>query len=141
MAADGLDDAIVRHILLHTRSIAMVGASANPARPSFGVLKFLLARGFDVTPVNPGLAGQSVQGRKVVASLADAGLIQMVDVFRASDQVAALVDEAMRLTIPIVSMQLGVVDHASAERARTAGMTVVMDRCPAIEWHRLALGA
>jgi predicted CoA-binding protein len=65
----------------------------------------------------------------------------MVDVFRASDQVAALVDEAMRLAIPIVWMQLGVVDHASAERARTAGMTVVMDRCPAIEWHRLALGA
>jgi predicted CoA-binding protein len=141
MAVDGLDDAAVRRILTTVRSVAMVGASDNPQRPSFGVLRFLLARGLAVVPVNPGLTGQVVQGQAVVGTLAEAMPVDMVDVFRASDKVGPVVDEAIRLGVGVVWLQLGVVDEAAAERGRAAGMVVVMDRCPAIEWGRLGLGA
>jgi predicted CoA-binding protein len=123
------------------RSVAVVGASDNPQRPSFGVLRFLLARGLTVVPVNPGLVGQIVQGQAVVGTLAEAMPIDMVDVFRASDKVGPVVDEAIRLGVGVVWLQLGVVDHVAAERGRAAGVIVVMDRCPAIEWARLGLGA
>ena len=130
----------IRDILQTTRRIAVVGVSANPARPSHGIMGFLVQRGFEVVGVNPGLAGQSLHGRPVVGTLAEAGPLDMVDVFRASDQAGAVVDEAIALGARTVWLQLGVVDEAAAERARAAGLRVVMDRCPAIEWRRLGLG-
>jgi predicted CoA-binding protein len=100
-------------------------------------MRFLLDRGFDVTPVNPGLAGQTIHGRAVAARLADAAPLDMVDVFRNSRHVGPLVDEAIRLGARTIWMQLGVIDHAAARRARDAGIAVVMDRCPVIEDRRL----
>lgn len=128
-----------RDLLLATRRIALVGASAKPDRPSFGVMRFLLDRGYDVTPVNPGLAGQEIHGRRVVATLAEAGPLDMVDVFRRSEEAGAVMDEAVALGARSVWLQLGVVDEAAAARARAKGAAVVMDRCPAIEWRVHAL--
>jgi uncharacterized protein len=139
MAIDGLGDDDIRRILLGTRRIAMVGASANPARASNHVLQFLLSRGYDVTPVNPGLAGQALFGRTAVSGLDDAVPLDMVDVFRASDQVGPIIEDAIRLRAKTVWLQLGVINQAAAARGRAAGLTVVMDRCPAIEWPRLGL--
>jgi len=141
MRGDGLDDAAVRRILLRTRRVALVGASDNPARPSFAVMAFLLAHGFDVVPVNPHGAGRDIQGRSVVGSLAEAGPLDMVDVFRASAHVGPVMDEAIRLGAATVWLQLGVIDAEAMARGRQAGLDVVMDRCPAIEWRRLGLGA
>ncbi|MGI4977401.1 MAG: CoA-binding protein [Janthinobacterium lividum] len=132
-----MDDAALRDLLTRTKHIALVGASANPARPSHGVMRFLLSRGYAVTPVNPGLAGQTLLGQSVVASLDDAGPLDMVDIFRASDQAGAAVDDAIRLGARSVWLQLGVIDAAAIQRARDAGLDAVMDRCPAIEWPRL----
>ena len=129
----------IRKILATTRRIAVVGASNRPDRASNGVLRFLVQRGFDVVGVNPGLAGQTVHGAPVVASLDEAGTLDMVDVFRASDQVGEVVDAAIRLGARTVWMQLGVVNEAAAAAARAAGLEVVMDRCPLIEWRRLGL--
>ncbi len=129
----------VRTILTTTRRIAVVGLSHKPERPSHGVAAFLIGRGFDVVGVNPGLAGQAVLGRPVVATLAEAGPLDMVDIFRDSAAAGAVVDEAIRLGARTVWMQLAVIDGAAAERARAAGLQVVMDRCPAIEWRRLGL--
>ncbi len=123
-------------LLLRTRRIALVGASAKPDRPSFGVMRFLLDRGYEVTPVNPGLAGQEIHGRRVVATLAEAAPLDLVDVFRRSEEAGAVADEAARLGAKAVWMQLGVRDDAAAARARAAGLAVVMDACPAIEWRR-----
>jgi uncharacterized protein len=139
MNIDGLGDAAIRDILARTRRIALVGASAKPERPSFGVMRFLLRCGFEIVPVNPGLAGQQIQGCTVVADLADAAPLDMVDLFRASEHVGPIVDAAVRLRARTIWMQLGVVDEAAAARARAAGLQVVMDRCPAIEWPRLAM--
>ena len=137
MPTDGLNNADISAILSTTSRIAVVGASNKPERASYGVMAALLARGYDVTPVNPGLAGQTIHGRRVVASLAEAGALDMVDVFRASDSVGPVVDEAIRLGARTVWMQLGVVNQAAAEKARAAGLKVVMDRCPKIEFARL----
>jgi uncharacterized protein len=134
-----LDSAAIRDLLLSTRRIALVGASLNPARPSYGVMGFLLTRGYDVTPVNPGHAGQSVHGRTIVGSLDEAAPLDLVDLFRASEHVLAPVRDAIRLGAKAVWMQLGVVNEQAAEEARAAGLAVVMDRCPAIEWRRLGL--
>lgn len=136
-----MTDAEIRELLLTTRRIAVVGASDRPDRPSHGVLGFLLARGYEATPVNPALAGRPIQGRATVASLEQAGPLDMVDVFRRSAEAGAVVDEAIRLGARSVWLQLGVVDEAAAERARAAGVRIVMDRCPAIEWRRLGLPA
>ncbi len=141
MRVDGLNDSDIRDILTRTRRIAVVGASANPARASHGVLGFLVEKGFDVSAVNPGLAGQLLYGRVVAATLADVLPLDMVDIFRASDQVGPVVEAAIRLGAKIIWMQLGVVNETAAAAARAAGLQVVMDRCPAIEWHRLGLGA
>jgi predicted CoA-binding protein len=135
------EDTAIRELLLATRHIAVVGASDRPDRPSHGVFGFLLARGYDAVPVNPTLAGKAVQGRPVLASLEEAAPLDMVDVFRRSSEAGAVVDEAVRLGARSVWLQLGVVDEAAAARARAAGVTVVMDRCPAIEWRRLGLPA
>ncbi len=137
MRIDALDDAEVRRVLCGTRRIALVGASDRADRPSNGVMHFLLSRGWPVTPVNPQLAGQALHGQRVVASLAEAGPLDMVDIFRASAHAGAVVDEAIALGARSVWLQLGVIDEAAASRARAAGLAVVMDRCPAIEAPRL----
>ena len=135
-----MDDATLRDLLHGTRRIALVGASANPARPSHAVMRFLLAHDYAVTPVNPGLAGQTLLGQPVAADLDEAARtapLDMVDIFRASDQAGAVVDDAIRLGARSVWLQLGVIDTAAVQRARDAGLAAVMDRCPAIEWPRL----
>jgi uncharacterized protein len=139
MSIDGQSDDTIRAILTGTRRIAVVGASDKPWRPSHGVFGFLIARGYDATPVNPLLAGRAIHGRTVAARLEDAAPLEMVDIFRASANAGAAVDEAIRLGASTVWMQLGVVDEAAAVRARAAGITVVMDRCPVIEVRRLGL--
>lgn len=134
-------DSVIRALLTPPKRIVMVGASDKPARASNRVMAFLLSKGFDVIPVNPQLAGQTIHGKTVVKDLAMAGQpIDMVDIFRASEFVAAIVDEAIALGAKSVWMQLGVIDEAAAHKAQSAGLTVVMDRCPAIEWPRLRLG-
>ncbi len=133
------EDDRIRDLLLATRRIAVVGASNRPERASHGVFGFLLARGYDAVPINPALAGQEIHGRKVLASLDQAGPLDMVDVFRRSAEAGAVMDEAVRLGAKSVWLQLGVVDEAAAARARDAGVAVVMDRCPVIEWRRLGL--
>jgi len=123
------------------KRIAMVGASANTARPSFFVLKYLSERGFTMLPINPGLAGGAILGLPVYASLAAApGPIDMVDVFRNSEAAGAIVDEALALDpLPrVVWMQLGVRNDAAAARAEAKGVEVVMNRCPKIEYGRLS---
>jgi uncharacterized protein len=139
MSIDGLDDATIRRILANTRRIALVGASPRPVRASNEVLHFLVRRGYEVTGVNPGIAGRSLHGRPVVARLDEAVPLDMVDVFRNSRHVGPVVDEAIRLSARTVWMQLGVIDEDAAARAREQGITVVMDRCPVIEVRRLGL--
>jgi uncharacterized protein len=134
---DTNSDDTIRTVLTTTKRIALVGASAKPWRASHEVMRFLLSRGYDVTPVNPGLAGQTIHGQLVVASLADAAPLEMVDVFRASVHVGELVDRAIELGARTIWMQLGVIDQVAAATARAAGVTVVMDRCPVIEDRRI----
>ena len=138
---EGMTDDEIRDILLTTRRIAVVGASARPERPSYGVAGFLVGRGYAVTPVNPGLAGRSLHGTAVAPNLGAAGPLDMVDVFRRSQDAGAVVDEAIRLGARTVWLQLGVIDDAAGERARAAGLLFVQDRCPVIEWRRLGLPA
>ncbi len=132
-------DVTIRDILSIPRRIALVGASAKPWRDSHHVMAFLLRQGHDVTPVNPHLAGHAVHDRPVVADLAAAAPLEMIDVFRASRYVGGVVDDAIHLGGRIVWLQLGVIDFDAAERARAAGLIVVMDRCPIIESRRLGL--
>ena len=129
----------IQHVLTTTRRIAVVGASANPNRASHEIMGFLVARGFDVVGVNPGLAGQTLHGRPVVATLDDAVPLDMVDVFRASDQVGPVMAYAIRLGARTVWLQLGVADAEAVAAGRAAGLQVVEDRCPSIEWRRLRL--
>lgn len=133
------DDADLRDILTSVTSIAVVGWSPKPERASHGVAAFLARRGYRVIPVNPGQAGQTALGETVRATLAEAGPVDMVDIFRRSDEAGAVVDQAIATGAKVVWMQLGVVDEAAAARARAAGLRVVMDRCPAIEIPRLGL--
>ncbi len=133
------DDDEIRDILTSVRSIALVGWSPKPERASHGVAAFLARRGYRVIPINPGQVGQIVLGEAVRATLAEAGPVDMVDIFRRSDEAGAVVDEAIAAGAKVVWMQLGVVDEAAAARARAAGLKVVMDRCPAIEIPRLGL--
>lgn len=137
---DGLSRDYIRRLLTDTKRVAVVGASNKPARPSYGVLGYLVSIGYDVTGVNPGLAGQEIQGRPVVGTLDEAAPLDMVDIFRASDQVGPVVDDAIRLGAKTIWMQLGVIDEAAAARARKAGLNVVMNRCPAIEGPLLGIG-
>ena len=132
-------DAEIRDILTRMKTIAVVGWSPKPDRASHGVAAYLKRRGYRVIPVNPSQAGQEALGETVVATLAEAGPVDMVDIFRRSDEAGAVADEAVRLGVKVVWMQLDVVDEAAAERARAAGLQVVMNRCPAIEIPRLGL--
>lgn len=129
-------------ILGATRTIAMVGASPKWNRPSYFAMKYLQEKGYRVIPVNPGHAGKEILGEKVYASLSDIpDPFDMVDIFRNSEAAGPITDEAIAIAkekgIKVIWMQLGVVNHAAAERARAAGLTVVMDRCPKIEFGRL----
>lgn len=142
MAIDGKTDDDITRILEETRTIAVVGASQNPSRAVYGVMGFLIGRGYEVYPINPGLAGQELQGRKVYASLADVPAeIDMVDVFRNSEAAGDTIDEALALPVlpKAIWLQLGVINEAGFKRAEAKGVKVVMDRCPAIEGPRLGV--
>src|SRR5437016_5269095 len=142
MPHDHYEDEDLLRILTSTKVIAMVGASAKPARPSYNVMGFLLKRGYRVIPVNPGFEGQFIHEQRVVAKLSDIlEPVDMVDVCRASAQVFALVDEVLALPVlpKVLWMQLGVVDVDAAARAEARGIEVVMNRCPAIEIPRLGI--
>jgi predicted CoA-binding protein len=138
MAELHYDDAHLRRILRDVRVVAMVGASPKWVRPSHFVLKYLQAKGYRVVPVNPAAAGEVVQGERVYAALRDVPVkVDVVDVFRNSEAAGPIVEEAIAIGAKVVWMQLGVRNDAAAERARAAGLDVVMDRCMKIEWGRL----
>jgi len=135
-------DAYLRDILLSVKTIAMVGASDKETRPSYGVFTFLQAHGYHVIGVNPSLAGKVVHGTAFFKTLADIPVpVDMVDIFRNSEAAGAVADEALALDPKpkVIWMQLGVRDDAAAARARALGVQIVMDRCPKIEYQRLAI--
>lgn len=141
MDIDFEDDEDIARIAKNSRVIAIVGLSPNEARPSWGVARYLQANGYRIIPVNPGHAGGTILGEQVYASLSDipaSERVQMVDIFRRSDAVGPVVDEALD-TLPdlqSVWLQLGIRNDAAAERARAKGITVIQDRCPKIEFPR-----
>lgn len=139
MRAPQTDDDF-RRLLKRVRSVACVGVSANPVRPSHYVARYLSLKGYRVHPVNPGVAGTVLFGREVVAGLRDLpGDVEMLDIFRRSEAVLPIVEEALEVmpALRVVWMQIGVVNHAAADRARERGVAVVMNRCPKIEYQRL----
>jgi hypothetical protein len=139
------DDATLRAIFRRTRAIAIVGVSKNQVRPSFYVARYLRLKGFRVIPVNPAYAGETLLGETVVPDLAalpaELGEIHMLDIFRRSAEAGAVVDQALAHLLDrglsTIWMQIGVSDPEAARRAEAAGLTVVMDRCPKIEFQRL----
>ncbi|MDS7596788.1 CoA-binding protein [Agrobacterium tumefaciens] len=140
MQHDHYNPDYLRKILKEVETIALVGASPNPARPSFGVMRFLLSMGYRVIPVNPGQAGKEILGQKVYARLADIPEpVDMIDVFRAPEYLSDVVEEAILLPErpAVIWGQLSVRDDNAAAKAEAYGMDVVMDRCPAIEYPRL----
>ena len=127
-------DQDIAELLTETRTIALVGASDRPDRPSYRVMRFLQTRGYKVFPVNPQLAGQEIHGQTVHAALADIDEpIDMVDIFRRPIAAGEAVDEAIAIGAKSVWLQLGVINEEAAKRAEAAGLDVVMDRCPAID--------
>lgn len=134
------DDATLRRILTGTRCVAVVGVSSNPVRPSYFVARYLGLRGFRVIPVNPGIAGQTLFGETVRASLADCPPeVDMIDIFRRSDQVPPVVHEGITHlpALRTVWLQIGVVSDAARQMAQDRGLDFVQDRCPKIEYQRL----
>ena len=141
MNHDAYPDDYIRGILTGVKSIAMVGASPVDVRPSYFAFKYLVQRGYDMIPVNPGHVGKSLLGRPFVGRLAEIGRpIDMVEIFRSSAHIIPVVDEALKLSpLPkVIWMQLGGRDDAAAAKAEAAGMKVVMNRCPKIEYGRLS---
>ncbi len=133
-------DDLLRSILTKTRRIAVVGVSANPVRPSYYVARYLNLKGYTVLPVNPGFAGEVLFGQKVAASLSEIdGPVDMVDIFRRSDAVPPIVDEALAVfaNLQTIWMQIGVEHEAAAQKAQARGVTVIQNRCPKIEYQRL----
>ena len=140
MNHDRYDDAYIRGILDEVKTIAVVGASANTVRPSYFVVKYLISKGYDVIPVNPGHAGREIAGAMTYASLADIDRpVDMVDIFRNSEAAAGVVEEALTLDpLPkVIWMQLSVRNDGAAKLAEARGVKVVMNRCPKIEYARL----
>ncbi|OJU06507.1 MAG: CoA-binding protein [Rhizobium sp. 63-7] len=140
MNHDRYNDNYISGILTSVKTIALLGASPNAERPSYGVMKFLLGRGYKVIPVNPGQAGKEILGQTVYATLADIpGPVDMVDVFRAAEYLPAIVDEVLALPQKpkVIWGQLSVRHDEAAAKAEAAGLQVVMNRCPAIEYPRL----
>lgn len=141
MNHDAYDNAYISGILNDVKTVAIVGASANDVRPSFFVTKYLIDKGYEVFPINPGHAGKEILGRMTYARLADVPVpIDMVDIFRASAAVPPIVDEALGLDpLPkAIWMQLTVRNDEAAAKAEAAGIRVVMNRCPKIEYARLS---
>src|SRR5215218_6217101 len=135
-------DQQIRSILERVKTIAMVGASSNWNRPSYFVMKYLQGKGYRVVPVNPGIAGQELLGETVYASLRDlppdlAEQIDMVDMFRPASEAPKIVEEAIAIGAPVFWMQLGIRNDEAAARAEKAGIEIVMNRCPKIEFGRL----
>lgn len=143
MTHDHYSDEAIAAVLGGVSRIAMVGASATTSRPSYFVLKYLVAKGYRVVPVNPALAGHEIAGQKVVAALADLDApIDMIDIFRNSEAALDVVRDAIalkdKLQLRVIWMQLGVRNDRAAAEAEAAGLTVVMNRCPKIEYGRLS---
>lgn len=139
MNHDVYSDAYIRDILVTHRTIAMVGASPNTSRPSYFAMKYLKAKGFRVIPVNPGQAGHEILGETVYVSLAEIEEpIDIVDIFRNSEAALGITQEAIRMGVKVVWMQLGVRNDEAATLAEAAGLKVVMNRCPKIEYGRLS---
>jgi predicted CoA-binding protein len=140
MAFTNPTDGAIASILRDTKTIAVVGAGTDRFKPVYGVMGFLVAHGYDVYPVNPQQAGETVHGKTILADMGDIPVpIDMVDCFRRSEFIPRVVDRAIELGARTVWMQLGVINEAAALKARAAGLLVVMDRCPVIEWSRLGL--
>jgi predicted CoA-binding protein len=140
MNHDSYSDEYLRDILTSVKTIAVVGASPRPQRPSHGVMRYLQGEGYRAIPVNPFAAGSTIHGERCYASLADVPEpVDMVDVFRRADMAGGVVEEAIAIGAKIVWMQLGVRDDDAAARAEAQGIRVVMNRCPAIEIPRLGL--
>jgi predicted CoA-binding protein len=134
------EEATIRKVLTSTKTIALVGASNKPERPSHYVMEYLLQQGYDVIPVNPGLAGKDLLGKICVGSLAEIEQpIDMVDIFRNSDAVPPIVDEAISIGAKSIWMQQGVINEAAAQTARDAGLDVIMNSCPKIEIPKLGI--
>ena len=133
-------DEDIAELLANARTIAMVGASDRPDRASYGVMKFLQDRGYRVIPVNPRITGETVHGEFVWRELSQIGApIDIVDIFRKSEEVGPIVDQAIAVGAKAVWMQLGVEDADAAAKAEAAGLKVVMNHCPKIEFARLGL--
>ena len=134
------DDDLMREILGETQTIAVVGASDKAHRASYGVMKFLQEKGYRCIPVNPRLAGKTLLGEQAYGRLADIPeSVDMVDMFINSEAAGPLTDDAIAIGAKAVWMQLGVINDAAADRARAAGLKVIMNHCPAQEWSRLSL--
>lgn len=141
MNHDAYDPDYIRAVLREVKTIALVGASNNPVRPSYFVLQYLLDKGYAVTPVNPGLAGQDLLGQRVFGSLKDIPHpVDMVDIFRNSEAAGPIVDEALALDPrpKVVWMQLSIRNDEAAAKAEAAGLQVVMNRCPKMEYGKLS---
>jgi predicted CoA-binding protein len=135
-----MHDAEIREILTSVHSIALVGASDNPARPSYGVMAYLLSQGYEVIPVSPKLAGKTVLGQQAVATLKDLPhKVDMVDVFRNAEAAYGVAKEAVEIGAKVLWLQIGVINEHAAILAKDAGLKVVMDRCPKIDIPRLGL--
>jgi predicted CoA-binding protein len=143
MAYPNYPDALIARILRSVKTIAMVGASPNEVRPSYFAMKYLLDKGFKLIPINPGQAGKQILGQTVYARISDVPApVDMIDVFRNSEAAGPIMDEAIankdRLGLKVVWMQLGVINEDAAKRGEAAGLAVIMNRCPKIEYGRLS---
>ena len=138
--SDSTSDVVIKEILKTARTIALIGASDKPDRPSYAVMKYLKMQGYQVIPVNPFKTGKEILGELVFGSLSEITTpIDMVDIFRKPDEVGQIIDAAIAADAKAIWMQIGVVNQEAAKRATAAGIPVIMDRCPKIEIPRLKI--